>query len=30
MPRDKVSMEMLVAANLELDNAVNNPFFGVL
>lgn len=30
MPRDKFSMDVLNAAGLELNNALSNPFFGVL
>ncbi|KAK2999549.1 hypothetical protein RJ639_023609, partial [Escallonia herrerae] len=30
MPRDKFDMAVLVSAGTELDNAIKNPFFGVL
>ncbi|XP_059632154.1 uncharacterized protein LOC132274829 [Cornus florida] len=30
LPRDKVDMEVLNSAGSELNNAINNPFFGVL
>lgn len=30
LPRDKVQMEVLNAAGGEINNALTNPFFGVL
>jgi hypothetical protein len=30
MPREAASVEALKAAGGELDNAINNPFFGAL
>jgi hypothetical protein len=30
LPRDKVSMDVLNAAGGEINNALTNPFFGVL
>lgn len=30
MPRDKVSVDLLNAAGTEINNALQNPFFGVL
>lgn len=30
LPRDKVDMAILSSAGTELNNAINNPFFGVL
>lgn len=30
LPRDKVNMEVLNSAGAEINNALTNPFFGVL
>jgi hypothetical protein len=30
LPRDKVNLEVLNAAGGEINNALTNPFFGVL
>jgi hypothetical protein len=30
LPRDKVNMEVLNSAGGEINNALSNPFFGVL